>query len=239
MRKSKIIIAVSVLFALAVTLLAGCSSTTVSSIAIAQGSFKEVYALDEVPDYSRAQLVVTYTDGKQANVRITEDMVSGLSTSKTVTGATLTVTYKGFKATFMYRVSGSVNVDTSVRLKTEIAETVDGRNAVKVKIYGIEQDGIGVYAVKFTLSGVGGVVLDEPTPIGGDVYKTKWTRISDNTVNVVVYSVTGYDSFTEGAEITCVWATLTLNQGSLNIQSITISDGTRDYVVPGSTIKFA
>ncbi len=242
MKKRKLIIVATLALVLTLAIfMTACGSRekNVSSVAIADGSFKTVYALDEVPDYSSAILVVTYTDGSVANVNITADMVSGLSTARTVSGAKLTVTYKGKTSTFMYKVEGVVNVDTAVRIKLN-ATSDDGRNyVVGVKMTGVEQEENGVYAVKFLLTGIDGINVGSVESALTEDYVVKVHTVSRSSVSVVIYSVSGYLSFAENVELIKVTVTKSANSGTLNAQSIYISDGTRDYVVPGATITIS
>lgn len=242
MKRRNIIFAVALLLAIAMLgVLAGCggnSGKSISSIAIAEGSFKTVYDLDEVPDYSSAILVVTYTNGNKENVSITADMVSGLTTSRTVSGAVLTVTYRGMTATFMYKVIGTTtNVDTAVRLKLSSAISEDGRNhVVSVKMTGVEQEENGIYAVKFRLTGIDGVNIGEAVSSLTDDYAVKIYTESKSSISVVIYSVSGYLSFGENMELITVKVTKSSNSVTLNAQSVSVSDGTRDYTVPGASI---
>lgn len=242
MKKRKLIIVLTLTLMLALAVFAtGCGSKekNVSSVAIADGSFKTVYALDEVPDYSSAILVVTYTDGSVANVSITADMVSGLSTARTVSGAKLTVTYKGKTSTFMYKVEGVVNVDTAVRIKLDATSDNDRNYVVSVKMSGAEQEENGVYAVKFLLTAIDGINIGSVESALTEDYVVKIYAVSRNSVSVVIYSASGYLSFGENVELIKVAVTKSSNSGILNAQSIYISDGTRDYVVPGATITIS
>lgn len=242
MKKRKLIIVATIVLVLTLaifTTACGNREKNISSVAIADGSFKTVYALDEVPDYSSAILVVTYTDGSVANVNITADMVSGLSTARTVSGAKLTVTYKGKTSTFMYKVEGVVNVDTAVRIKLD-ATSDGGRNyVVSVKMTGVEQEENGVYAVKFLLTGIDGINIGSVESALTEDYAVKVYTVSRSSVSVVIYSVSGYLCFDENAELIKVSVTKSASSGTLNAQSIYISDGTRDYVVPGATITIS
>lgn len=242
MKKNSIKYIVAIIL-LAVTALAlvGCSGTekSVSSIAIAKGSFKEVYALDEVPDFTNAQIVVTYTDGSVANVPITAEMVSGLSTSVSVSGAKLTVTYKGITATFLYKVEGTVNVKTPVRIVATATTENDLEYVITVKMKGIEQEPNGVYAVGFTVASVGDISIGDMELVSETDCVIKTNRYSGGKMSVIIYSRNGYDSFVENGDVVRFTVTKTAKSGTVNIESISISDGTENKTVPGTTIKLS
>ena len=80
---------------------------TVSKIEIIDGSFEEVYAVDQKIDFAKAKILVTYTDRTTATIPVTQEMVSGFDTSVVGRTGTITVTYQGKTATFAYRVQAS------------------------------------------------------------------------------------------------------------------------------------
>jgi len=232
--KSVIILVVACL--IPVLLLTACAKEkNVSSIQIVQGSFKEIYALDENLNLSHAKLLVTYTDGSTANVSITSAMVSGFDTSTTTTGRTLTVTYKGKSANFIYKVQNSVSVETAFRFNLGVAEN-EAKNGYEVSIKA-QNVGDGIYALRFTLSTSGGIALIEPTLKLGSEFKMQIYSSSASSMVIVVYSDSGYDSVPEGAEIFAVKATKPNEKGTINIQNASVSDGANDYIVPQAEYK--
>lgn len=232
--KSVIILVVACL--IPVLLLTACAKEkNVSSIQIVQGSFKEIYALDENINLSHAKLLVTYTDGSTANVSITSAMVSGFDTSTTTTGRTLTVTYKGKSANFIYKVQNSVSVETAFRFNLGVAEN-EAKNGYEVSIKA-QNVGDGIYALRFTLSTSGGIALIEPTLKLGSEFKMQIYSSSASSMVIVVYSYSGYDSVPEGAEIFAVKATKPNEKGTINIQNASVSDGANDFIVPQAEYK--
>ena len=232
--KSVIILVVACL--IPVLLLTACAKEkNVSSIQIVQGSVKEIYALDENLNLSHAKLLVTYTDGSTANVSITSAMVSGFDTSTTTTGRTLTVTYKGKSANFIYKVQNSVSVETAFRFNLGVAEN-EAKNGYEVSIKA-QNVGDGIYALRFTLSTSGGIALIEPTLKLGSEFKMQIYSSSASSMVIVVYSDSGYDSVPEGAEIFAVKATKPNEKGTINIQNASVSDGANDYIVPQAEYK--
>ena len=232
--KSVIILVVACL--IPVLLLTACAKEkNVSSIQIVQGSFKEIYALDENLNLSHAKLLVTYTDGSTANVSITSAMVSGFDTSTTTTGRTLTVTYKGKSANFIYKVQNSVSVETAFRFNLGVAEN-EAKNGYDVSIKA-QNVGDGIYALRFTLSTSGGIALIEPTLKLGSEFKMQIYSSSASSMVIVVYSASGYDSVPEGAEIFAVKATKPNEKGTINIQNASVSDGANDFIVPQAEYK--
>ncbi len=232
--KSVIILVVACL--IPVLLLTACANEkNVSSIQIVQGSFKEIYALDENINLSHAKLLVTYTDGSTANVSVTSAMVSGFDTSTTTTGRTLTVTYKGKSANFIYKVQNSVSVETAFRFNLGVAEN-EAKNGYEVSIKA-QNVGDGIYALRFTLSTSGGIALIEPTLKLGSEFKMQIYSSSASSMVIVVYSDSGYDSVPEGAEIFAVKATKPNEKGTINIQNASVSDGANDFIVPQAEYK--
>lgn len=232
--KSVIILVVACL--IPVLLLTACAKEkSVSSIQIVQGSFKEIYALDENLNLSHAKLLVTYTDGSTANVSITSAMVSGFDASTTTTGRTLTVTYKGKSANFIYKVQNSVSVETAFRFNLGVVEN-EAKNGYEVSIKA-QNVGDGIYALRFTLSTSGGIALIEPTLKLGSEFKMQIYSSSASSMVIVVYSYSGYDSVPEGAEIFAVKATKPNEKGTINIQNASVSDGANDFIVPQAEYK--
>ena len=232
--KSVIIVVVACI--IPVLLLSACNQEKdVSSIQIVQGAFKEIYALDETLNLTNSKILVTYTDGSTANVAITSSMVTGFDSSTTTTGRTLTVTYKGKSANFIYKVQSSVAVETSFRFNRGALEneSKDGYD-VSIKAQNV---GDGVYAVRFTLSTSGGIALTEPTLKLGEGFKMQIYSSSISSMVVVVYSETGYDSIAEGAEIFAIKATEPKEKGTINIQNASISNGVSDFIVPQAEYK--
>lgn len=234
-KMTKTIIILVIVCLLSVIVLTACSKEKgVSSIQIVQGSFKEIYALDEKLNLTNAKIQVTYTDGSTANVAITENMVTGFDTSTTTTGKTLTVTYKGKTTNFIYKVQNSIAVDTSFRFNISMVEN-EGVTSAEIKADKASTVEGGVYALRFTISTTGGIVLSEPTLKLNNAFQMETYSVSVSSMVVVVYSVTGYDTITDGATIFSVKASKPVSSGTINVQSGSISNGVSDYVVPSTS----
>ena len=232
--KSVIIIVVACL--IPVLLLSACNQEKeVSSIQIVQGAFKEIYALDEALNLSQSKILVTYSDGSTAHVAITSAMVSGFDSSTTTTGRTLTITYKGKTVNFIYKVQSSIAVETSFRLHLGVTEN-EGKDGYNVSVKAQNVEG-GVYALRFTISTSGGIALTEPTLKLGNEFKMEIYSSSVSAMVVVVYSISGYDSVPEGAEIFSLNATEPKEKGTINIQNASISNGESDFIVPQAEYK--
>lgn len=224
--------------ALCLCMLVSCTKTErqVSSIQIVKGAFKESYALDESLDLTNSKILVTYVDGETENVNITLGMVSGFDTSKTTTGATLTVTYRGQSTNFIYKVTNAVSIDTSFRYQFEV---VDGGASldVSVKAKNVSMVANGVYAMRFTVSTTGGIALSE-IKVASDKFGLECYQSSVSSAVIVVYSLNGYDSIEDNATIVTLKATKPAILGTLNIQNASMSDGEQDYVVPAITYTY-
>ena len=231
------IITVILLCLVFVCMLTACNKEkAVSSIQIIQGSFKEIYALDEKLNLSASKILVTYTDGSTASISITEGMVSGFDTSTTTTGRTLSVTYKGKSANYIYKVQSSLSVETSFRFNIGVVEN-ESKTGYDVDIKADKASTVsgGVYALRFTLSTSGGIVLSEPTLKLTSAFKMEIYSVSVSSMVVVVYSESGYDCINDGDTILNVKATKPSSSGTISVQSGSISNGESDFVVPQSS----
>lgn len=225
--------------ALSAVALSACNDEkTVSSIQIVQGSFKESYALDEALNLQNAKILVTYSDGKTANVPITESMVSGFDTSKTTMSATLTVIYKDKSANFVYKVTNTVSVETSFRYSLEIKDGTEHSGLdVSVKTKNVKKVENGVYAMRFTVSTTGGIVLSDLKLALDGKFAMSVYSVSVNSAVVVIYSSDGYEPVPDESVILKLKATKPSEKGTINIQNASISDGEADFVVPAVSYK--
>ncbi|MBQ8177890.1 MAG: bacterial Ig-like domain-containing protein [Clostridia bacterium] len=219
--------------------LASCVSSEkqVSSIQIVQGSFKESYNLDEGLNLTNAKILVTYLDGTSENVSVTQGMVSGFDTSKTTTGATLTITYREVSVNFIYKVANAVSIDTSFRYQFEVTD--GGASSLDVAVKAINASKVegGVYAMRFTVSTTGGIALSDFKVIN-DKFSMEYYQSSVSSVVFVVYSIDGYEPVVDNSTIITLKATKPSVLGTLNVQNASISDGEQDFVVPAITYTY-
>lgn len=213
----------------------GDEGKTVSSIQIVQGAFKESYTLDEKLNLENAKILVSYKDGSTGNVVITSDMISGFDSSKTTTAGVLTVTYKGVSVNFTYSVTNAIAIETAFRYALSAVEREQGGYELTVKGGNASSVTEGVYAMRFTISTTGGIVISEintpkPEKFGISIYSH-----SVSSAVIVVYSLNGYESVEDNEEIITFKATKPTNKGTINIQNASISNGVTDFVVPAST----
>ncbi len=218
--------------------LASCADNAkeVSSIQIIQGSFKESYALDEGLNLTNAKILVTYADGSTENVSITSSMVSGFDSSKTTTGATLTVFYRSKSVNFIYKVTNAVAIETSFRYKFEVVDAgVTFDVAVKAKDASKVEN--GVYAMRFTVSTTGGIAISD-FKTANDKFSMERYQTSVSSAVLVVYSTNGYEPVDDNSTIITFKATKPSVMGTLNIQNASISNGEQDFVVPAITYTY-
>lgn len=98
-------IALTLIFSLAFTF-AACN-TTVTEIAVVDGTLKTDYTVGETVDLSGAKLKVTFGDGTSKEISLTADMLSkAIDTSKEGT-ATYTISYNGATTEIQITVSGN------------------------------------------------------------------------------------------------------------------------------------
>ena len=81
-KKITIILLTLVLIASA-TILCACTEPTVEKVTIRQNSFLSNYEIDTVLSLSGAFINVTYSDGSEAQVQVTHDMIEGFDSSTT------------------------------------------------------------------------------------------------------------------------------------------------------------
>lgn len=118
MRKSKLLIAVIAIAALALTAF-GCGEPTLEKIELTETPTITSFVGSELA-ISGGKLKVTYSDGKTESVDVTKDMISGFD--KTKTGKqTLTVTYEGKTTTF--EASAKAVEVSSLTVKTAPTKT--------------------------------------------------------------------------------------------------------------------
>lgn len=217
----------------------GTSEKGVASIQVVQGSFKESYRLDERLDLTNAKILVTYVDGKTANVSVSEDMISGFDTSKTTTDGVLTITYKGVKVRYTYKVTNSIAIETSFRYSFVVSESAEHPGLdVQVKALNASKVEEGVYATRFTLSTTGGMSLSNYAVQLGEGFSMETYSVSVNSIVFVIYSVDGYEPIGDGATLISIRASKPSVMGTLNIQNASISNGIADYVVPAITYTY-
>ncbi|MBO5775820.1 MAG: hypothetical protein J6R35_00435 [Clostridia bacterium] len=240
-KRNKIVLFMIVVF-LMVCAMVGCGNKkgddkAVSSISIVAGSFKDSYELDEVPDFTNAKMIVNFKGGGSQTIAITPNMVTGLDTSTTTQARTLTVTYKGVTATFIYKVSGMITIDTSFRLGIAVSDA-DSELLITVKGSRASTLQNGVYAVAFTVSTTGGINLKDASLKISSGYLISVFKISDTALKVVLTSSTGYDALPDSCELVEIKATKPSSKGTINIQNATISDGELDYIVPSLSYTY-
>lgn len=230
----KTLVILTLICLLPLLVLSACNKEkTVASIQIVQGSFKEIYSLDEKLNLTNAKILVTYTDNTTANVSITSSMISGFDTSTTTTGKALTVSYKGKSVNFIYKVQSSIFVETSFRFNIDVVEN-ESKTGYDINVKADKASTVtnGVYALEFNLSASGGTALTEPVLKLGNAFKMEIYSASVSSMVVVVYSTTGYDTITDGATILSVKATKPSTLETITVQSASISNGEADFVVP-------
>lgn len=235
----KCIVLITITCLLPILVLSGCvREKTPSSIQIVKDSFKDIYALDEGLNLQNAKIMVSFTDGSSETVSITASMIKGFDTSTTTTGRTLTVTYKGKSANFIYKVQNSIAIETSFRFNLSVVNNEEGGGyECLVKAHKASTVPEGVYAVRFTLSGESGVTLREPRLMLGDEFMMESYSPSVSTVVIVVYSVTGCDSLQDGDTIISLKVSQPSTSGAIVVQNASISNGVSDFVVPQTNVK--
>lgn len=148
---AKKLIAVVIVVLLCAAILAACGGKepNVSKISIVSGSFKNAYSLDEQINYDNIQILVSYKNDTQKQIKVQRDWISGLDVATTGINKKLTITYRGVSASFIYSVNYKANVSTPVRL--DIASTND--NNFKVVQLALDNlDKMPIYAVKIDIS---------------------------------------------------------------------------------------
>lgn len=233
MKRFRRITLILIIAVLVLASFAGCEKkqSAVDSIEIVSGSFKESYALDSDLELSGAQLNVTYKDGNKETIPITREMVSNFDTYTTTNSRILTVTYGGAKAEFIYKVNWNGGaVDTPVRLS---AEAVSGATfyTVTVTAQNCARVANGVYALKFYLSLNSAVTFVEFESALPEGWKLK-QEVSGKNLKFIAYSETGRQALPDSQPIVRVKVTKGSGRGTVTLQNLSISDGTRDYTVP-------
>ena len=239
-RLFKIAVILFVVSALSVCALSACNKEKeVSSLQIVQGSFKESYALDEGLNLQNSKILVTYTDGSTANVAITEGMVSGFDTTKTTSGTTLTVSYNGKSVNFIYKVTNSIAIETSFRYGLEVQQSTEHTGFdISIRAKNADRVENGVYAMRFTISTTGGIVLSDLTLGLQEGFDMSVYSVSVNSAVIVIYSSDGYKPVPNDGIILKLKASKPGQLSTVTIQNASISDGQADYVVPAVTYTY-
>jgi hypothetical protein len=212
-------------------LLFGCGKPEqkeISGIRIVSGSFKENYTLDETVNLSGAYIVATYVDNTTERIKIQADWVKGLDVS-TTGSKTLSVTYRGKQATFLYNVVYHMTITTPVRLISERAD--DGENKVIVLSLR-DTERMPVYAVKFEIS------LTDLTYVRKiDNMPDGWAAASHpegNVLTFLFYSQNGNSPIDSTRALTKLY--LQGSAGGIVFIQTVITDGTEDRKAPDLTI---
>lgn len=226
-------------FILALTvfvLLPACSDDRgdVVSLAFVEGSFKETYVMDEALDLTSAYILVTYENGSVERVQVTESMVSGFSSAVQTASGRLTVTYGGQSIIWMYRVTGTGNVQTPFRLSIS---ATDAAGVYEIAAGGVDMVSPGVYAFAFDISVGTGMSLGGECLLLAEGFSFT-SRLSEDGRNlgIVMWSA---DGATPLAGNGAVCSFTVSGTGSVTIQNASVSDGTADYTVPQHTYTIA
>jgi hypothetical protein len=215
-------------------LLAGCQKPKAETLALADGSFKASYAVDETLDLSAASINVGYSKGTE-NVAVTSDMVSGFDTRTTGT-KTLTVTYESLETDFTYAVYNPENASKDIV------------TTARLILYAVEANGAAVYTVNLSVGDLSGIMAvsfslesDESLGITKDLSETsitaepeKWSCASayksSAKLKAVIYADGGNAFGSDGT--LCVIKISGGTNRAVALKEITVSDGKKDYCLP-------
>ncbi len=207
--------------------------TGIERIEVITGGIKEFYALDEQLNYNDAKIKVYFTDGSSKIVLVTAAMLEGFDTSTTKENATMKITYENRSVNFVYNVTNSVPIQTAFRIQLAKKEE-DGRNVtVNVRATSLSKSG-PIYAVMLTLQCSSDAKINSVSLKQAGFSKTE-TWSGNTLVSIVIYSSDGAIAITEDSVILEVSATRNGKTGTINCQSISVSNGTNDFSCPPAT----
>ena len=136
-------------------------------IEVLPGSFKIDYKIDEQLDLSNAYMNIIYWDGNKEQKKITESMVTGFDTGKTINEGQLSVNYGGQSAKLFYTVGkNEVAVNTYARVLAEralryyFAETLRIRGDIYAATFTLSAPDTNIFKT-FTALGAGGAASYE------------------------------------------------------------------------------
>lgn len=233
MKARRILLVILLIVGIVVAGLTGASCAekqkTVSKIEIIDGSFEEVYAVDQKIDFAKAKILVTYTDRTTATIPVTQEMVSGFDTSVAGRTGTITVTYQGKTATFAYRVQASGTSDTPFRLSMRATGKTLNVSAGSVAAAG------NLYVIRFS------VVVAEGVSVASVVNaRPDWEmrcHTQGTVTTILLYSPEGDTPLAEDGDLVRL-ALEGAGGTTVRIQSASVTDGTRDLAVPASSVQF-
>ena len=99
-----LILALTLTIALSISA-CGEKDATPVSIAVDTGSFKNAYVVGETPDWDNARLIVTFSDGEETTVPLTQSMLLNSFNSDSEGKRNLQISYEGLRCIFQYNVS--------------------------------------------------------------------------------------------------------------------------------------
>lgn len=149
MKKRLTVLAILIIILLS---LASCNGNgedkAVQRIEVLPGSFKIDYKIDEQLDLSNAYMNIIYWDGNKEQKKITESMVTGFDTGKTINEGQLSVNYGGQSAKLFYTVGKN---EVAVNTYARVLARREG-NSIIISLKNLAEYGEGIYAATFTLS---------------------------------------------------------------------------------------
>lgn len=120
-KKAIITIIILIIFALAIAFaFSACENTeevVLVSVSIEEGSIDTAFFQNEELDLTEAHLILSFSDGNQSVIDITEDMIESFST-QTIGDHTLVVSYQGRNTTLNYTVNVDSNLISVVSVQT-------------------------------------------------------------------------------------------------------------------------
>lgn len=236
MKKKVVIITILIIVVFSLSgIISACKPgvTQIDRIDVVTGGLKEFYALDEQMNFSDAKIKVYYTDGSSLIVLVNPEMLEGFDTSTTKENASMKITYENHSVTFTYSVTNSVPVQTPFRIQL-VKKEEDGRDVtLNVRAVALEKSG-PVYAVMLTLQSSSDSKINSVT-LKQDGFSKTETWSGNTLVSIVIFSNDGISAISEDSIILEVSTTRNAKTGSINCQSISISDGEEDYSVPPAT----